>query len=248
MQLFDISDAIGQTLTSTGSKSYSNTVRVPFVFTSTRRLRLLGINSEISLTDPDFFTTLTTPNQTINELPVIEMMINPNSIDWSQPKRIVKRDVQEGSVYFHFTNTRGENNDILVASFRGNTGNINPRGSVKLQSSEQITSNDVDTGAFKKLIVWHNLWNLTREPILLPDGTINEFLIVYNSTTIPFQISLVGIFNEVLKFTESSDKPFSRDYSFSFSVQEVVPPLEDIVNEIQTSMFDPTPERTTGLA
>lgn len=252
VQLFDISDAIGQTLSGTGGKSFSDTTRVPFVFTSTRRLRLLGVSNnttliesgiEARLRNPDFFTNNTTSDSG-NEIPVIEMLINPNSIDWNQPKRIVKRDVQEGSVFFHFTNIRGENNDILVLSFRGNTGNINPRGSVKLQADETSVANDIDTGAFKKLLVWHNLWNLTREPILLPDGAINEFLIIYNSIIIPTQISLVGIFNENLKFTESADKPYSRDYSFSFSVQETIPPINDIVNSLQTSIFDPTPERS----
>lgn len=250
VQLFDISDAIGQTLSGTGGKTFSDTTRVPFAFTSTRRLRLLGIDSGSTLAttvtqigNPEFFTTGTTSDSG-NELPIIEMLINPNSIGFNQPKRIVKRDTQEGSVYFHFTNTKGENNDILVLSFRGNTGNINPRGSVKLQEGERSVANDIDTSAFQKLVVWHNLWNLTREPVLLPDGVINEFLIVYNSIAIPSQISLIGIFNEVLKFTESADKPFSRDYDFSFSVQEVVPPINDIVNSLSTSVFDPTEERT----
>jgi hypothetical protein len=266
MQIFDSASAISQTLIGTlagaDGKSFANTTRVPFIFTSTRRLRLLGstaenIGGEVGViagsgtntqfvSDLQAFTEQTTPSYTGNELPVIEMLINPNSISWRQPKRIVKRDVQEGSVFFHFTNTKGENNDILTLGFRGNTGNINPRGSLKLESSEKVFANDIDTSALQKAIVWHNLWQLTREPVLLPDGTVNEFLIIYNSTLIPTQISLIGIFENTLEFTEDARKLYSRDYNFSFIVQETVPPIEDLINEFQEFSFDATEERALG--
>ena len=116
MQIFDSGQSISQSLLGTLSgadgKSFANTTRVPFIFTSTRRLRLLGLEDDVKLGtlvqvgDLQTQTKRTAADQQNNELPIIEMIINPNSIGWRQPKRIVKRDVQTGSVFFHFTNTK----------------------------------------------------------------------------------------------------------------------------------------------
>ena len=120
--------------------------------------------------------------------------------------------------------------------FRGNTGYINI-------DSDVITSG-VQTGSFKKMLIWHNLWNLTREPILLSDGTKNEFFITYSSPIIPTQILLIGFFQNVLEWTDSAEKPFSKDYSMTFTVTNTQPSLDELYKDIQQIALY-VPEATT---
>jgi len=244
----NIASALSQTIF--GGTPYANTTRVPMLFTSTRRLRLAdpGFKSISTFLSPTESSQKATANLEFafnatnytftggtGEFPVIEMAVNPNSISWKQPKRFTKRDTQEGSIFFHFTNSKGQNNDILTMDFRGNTGNINLVSSMLTGSNKQAG----DTGAAKKSLIWHNLWSLTREPILLNDNTINEFMVIYSSIIIPEEIMLVGFFSSVLEWTDSADKPFSKDYSMSFTVQQVVPPLEDLMTTISNVVFNP---------
>lgn len=246
MALFDIGESLGQTIVGAGASSVPDPKRVPMNFTSTLRLRRF---------DPEFQSisrTFATGEQ-LESLQirlaageaVIQMAVNPNSISWRQAKRITKRDTQEGSVYYHFTNSKGENNDILVLDFRGNTGLIDKRGDIDSNTGTFSTSLGSSTGAVKKMTIWHDLWNLTREPILLEDGIINEFLISYSSPIIPVEIELVGFFNEVMQWEDSAEKPFTKDYSFSFTVQDVVPPLDEIIDLISVATFDPGTTQTT---
>ena len=237
-----------------GGQTYTDPKRVPMTFTSTYRLRQLdpnfkGISSFFESNSVQSLAAELAPSierqmykqkdhpPSSGILPIIEMAVNPNSITWKQPKRIVKRDTQAGSVFFHFTNDRGENNDILNMDFKGNTGNINLLSN--LIPSIGITQASNDTGSYRKAITWHNLWNLTREKMLLEDNTINEFLIIYNSVIITSEIMLVGFFSSVLDWTDSADKPNSKDYSMSFTVQQVEPPLDFIVSELGNAPFDP---------
>lgn len=237
--------AISQTLFGgIAGKSFAAS-RVPMQFTSTRRLRL-GNPAFSNTTTEQFIEAAAYHGYRLEaegtqfggggELTVIEMAVNPNSISWRQPKRITKRDTQEGSIFFHFTNSKGQNNDILTMDFRGNTGNINMLSD--MSGSGAITASGINTGAIKKSIIWHNLWNLTREPMLLEDKTINEFMIVYSSIIMPLDIMLIGFFSNVLEWSDLADKPFSKDYSMSFTVQEVVPPLETIVQELNGLSFN----------
>jgi len=107
-----------------------------------------------------------------DSMPFITMAVNPKSVQFSQPKRHVKVDTRDGSVFFHFTNRKGQNNDILTMSFSGYTGNIDLRGSLT-----DPLDKERDTGALNKLKVWHNLYQLTREPMVLTNNAVNEFSI-----------------------------------------------------------------------
>ena len=256
---------IAQALSNTifGGQVHADAKRVPMIFTSTRRLRLYdpsfkSISTFLSPTEAahgtgpsgtsrvsDLFLATSENGPTLGstlsysgELSIIEMGVNPNSITWKQPKRITKRDTQEGSVFFHFTNSKGQNNDILTMDFRGNTGNINLASSILPTDSFLNTASGNDTGAAKKLLAWHNLWALTREPMLLEDNTINEFMITYSSPVIPEEIMLVGFFSNVLDWTDAAEKPFSRDYAMSFTVQQVVPPLEELMSLVSSVAFN----------
>ena len=169
----------------------------------------------------DFFNGLNN-----SYLKVIEMAINPKSVKFTQPKRWTKKDTRTGSVFFHFNNTRGQNNDILTMSFQGNTGNIDTRA---YQNPNEIA---VDHGGLRKFIIWHNLYLLTREPLLLADNTENVFRISYQSPLLTQTIDFYGFFNAVLDFTENAEKPHSRDYSFDFTVTRTSPDLDGILNAV----------------
>jgi len=247
----DFTSALGQTIFGEGGKSFTDPNRVPMTFTSLKRLRTGGIDpsARISGTENtasalEFLSTTNPLSAPGGELISIEMAVNPNSINFRQPKRITKRDTQEGSVFFHFTNSKGENNDILTLDFRGNTGNLDIRGDVTTDRGLFSTQGGYNTGANRKLLIWHNLWALTREAMLLDDNTRNEFLIMYASVGIPVQIYLIGHYSNVLEFSENADKPFTRDYSMSFTVQEVVPPLSELPTQIQELTIDT--RRTAG--
>lgn len=237
--------------------------RIPFTFTSTARLiksgkvksignlfsranaeqnrktqlglieaetRGFSVASQLGFTDLLSVTRNVAQQITGFNMPVIAMSVNPHTIKWSQNKRIVKRDTMEGSTYFHFTNSVDQNNDILQVSFNGRTGNINT--SVNFLDA-------LVTGANLKLRIWHELYSLSREGILLnpantgvttiPRGIPNEFFITYRSVLMPIQIVLIGFFQQVLDFTETAEDPNNRDYSFTFTVTDTRPKLDELV-------------------
>jgi hypothetical protein len=197
--------------------------RVPIIFTSTYRQRLGEYNAEPLSASEQVVKPILTGGETATLMSEIEMAINPRSIRWEQPKRWTKRDTREGSAFFHFTNSRGQNNDILTLQFEGTTGNIDTRGS------------DV-TGAFHKWEVWHNLYLLTREPVLLEDGSENLIRITYRSPLWRQAVNFLGFFESVLEFSEVADKPHSRDWSFSFKVMETDPDLDRMLYEMLTTI------------
>jgi hypothetical protein len=235
--------------------------RAPLIFTSLYRQAIANdsFNSRFS---PDgtitsnklvrqAFAHVTPPTGLMT---YITMALNPNSIRFSQPKRFSKVDTQEGSVFFHFTNSKGQNNDILTISFRGNTGNIDLRGSLgdperdpfALVSGTAVDKQLLvgqDTGALRKLLVWHNLYRLTREPMLIGPGIENVFTVTYQSALFPVAIDFHGFFNQVLDYTEDGQKPNSRNYEFEFTVTHTSPDLDDFLAEVsetlQTAVMNP---------
>lgn len=170
------------------------------------------------------------------QMPVISMAVNPQSIGWAQPKRFTKRDTQDGSTFFHFTDSNDQNNDILTMNFSGKTGNINTN--VNFVDMLKTNSN-------LKLRTWHELYNLSREPMLInyntsqhntPSGMKNEFFITYKTVLFPIQITLIGFFSKVLDFTETAEDPNNRSYSFEFIVTRTSPSLDDMAQLISTSL------------
>lgn len=221
--------------------------RNAMVFTSTLRTRAdeqrvrstnSFLTSEISVDAADFFTS----RNARSFMPRIAMALNPNSVKFTQPKRFTKKNTRNGTVFFHFTNDQCQNNDVLTLSFKGNTGNIDRRGSLTSagQSADPFAPTgtavpvDGDTGALRRILVWHNLYLLTREPMYFSDGIENDFVITYMSALFPQAIDFHGFFNQVLDFEENAKKPNSRDYSFEFTVTSTDPPLENMLDEITT--------------
>lgn len=254
---------------SVGQGSPATAKRIPFSFTSTLRLLKSGriqsignqfakaqsemdIKRELAVIEREargqaiasqlglsnIISAGTTIAQTIVtfDMPVINMAVNPQTIKWDQNKRIVKRDTMNGSTFFHFTNDSDQNNDILQMSFTGKTGNINTQANIL---------DTIKTGSTLKLRIWHELYNLSREPMLLnklntgkdlPRGIRNEFFITYRTVLMPVQITLIGFFSKVLDFTETASDPFNRDYSFTFTVTRTSPSLDDISKMLNSSL------------
>jgi len=267
MPIFDGPGFFRNTLLSKSGSGTQN--RVPFTFTSTARLlksgklkgsanmqlaaaqagtdqanNLASIEqetrgsaalSQLGLSDTS--ASLQSVQQSIagTDMSVISMAINPQAVQWTQNKRIVKRDTMQGSTFFHFTDKADQNNDILVMTFSGKTGNIDTNASY---------ADMIKTKANLKLRVWHELYNLSREPMLLnkntvgsdlPYGIKNEFYITYRTLLFPNQITLIGHFAKVLEFTESAEDPFNRDYNFTFNVTRTTPSLDDMSKLLKSS-------------
>lgn len=251
MGLLDAATFFSKTLIPTIGGRATNR-RVPFTFSSTKRLLESGSvgttqSRELAKEDAaivlakelraiegtDFLGSalgtlgLSSVLSVVPSMPVINMAVNPNTIRWSQPKRYVKRDTMNGSVFFHFTDSKGQNNDILTLTFSGSTGNINTQNGL---------DNSTNTGADVKLRIWHELYALTREPVLLDGGLKNEIFITYRTVLMPIPITFVGFFNQVLEFTENAAHPFSRDYTFGFTVTNTSPPLDDLTNKLNSAL------------
>lgn len=265
MALLDPISFFSQTLIPSGGAGAAR--RVPFTFTSTKRLitangtsgplisrDLVQQNAQQTLKDElqaiqnsSTISTLTgtlgmSSATTLSTSPVISMMVNPHTVKWSQPKRYTKKDTMNGSVFFHFSNTNGQNNDILTLTFSGNTGNISTQQPLDYQYLTSTGPAAVAlTGADNKLRMWHELYSLTREEVLLPKAIKNEFFITYRTVLMPISITFVGFFNSTLEFTETAASPFSRDYSFSFTVLDTSPKLDVLVSKINSALS------TTGL-
>jgi hypothetical protein len=181
----------------------------------------------------DLFSAMT-PSNSVSS--VISMAINPQNIEWTQAKRYTKRDTMQGSVFFHFTDSADQNNDILVMHFSGITGNIN---------TNVGPYDAIMTGSNLKLKIFHELYHLTREGMLLNSvntgssvsaGMRNEFFISYRTILMPTPISLIGFFNEALKFSETAGDPFNRAWSFSFTVTDTSPSLDDLASKLSSTM------------
>jgi hypothetical protein len=203
--------------------------RVPFIFTSDFRIR--------------------------GKVPPIRMKMNPTSVQISQNKRITRKDTQAGAVFFHWTDARGKNNDVVNLSFSGSTGNINLRTGMQRNSpifSDQIKNSrdaisagtkqeglDVQSfsGASKLANFW-NLYSLTSEPVMDPStGDINRFYFIYSSPILGnTMVQFIGHFDKVLDLTDSADNPFSKDYSFSFVATETVPSMDMMYRYVTTAL------------
>lgn len=191
----------------------------------------------------------------------LQMQINPNQVQFRQAKRTQKQDTIGGATYFHFTNEKGQNNDILQIQLTGTTGNIDPRAlqkqieisrdSLKGQSTasgsgEHSEFGPLDmtldrTGARDKLLAWLSFYQLTMEPILdLEGGVINHVDMAYTSALFPKQILLQGFFGTVIQFSELGTEPFQRQWSVPFTVEKTEPPLDEIVDYMVNHMVDQT--------
>lgn len=160
---------------------------------------------------------LTNQLSSVNAGPVT-LLINPSSIEFDQPKRYERQDTMAGTVFHHFTNDKGQNNDILTIRFQGSTGNIYRGGN----------DDEARQRAVARLKIWHSLYQLTREAILNTNGEQNRQYVTYTSPLFPRVIEFTGFWTHVLRFSETGRKNRSRDYSMEFIVQDTNPSLDEI--------------------
>jgi len=186
--------------------------------------------------------------------PPLQLRINPQSVAFNQPKRISKKNTQAGTVYMHWSDENGSNNDILEMQFKGKTGNINlkhdkPNQPTLVGNALQTLANTLSNtppnqgpapnqGA-GKLYTWARLYQMTLAPTLdfLPvgntGGTSRQNItsyIVYRSPLLPRAIRFGGFFNNALTFAENAEQPWLVDWSFSFIVQKTNPPLNQLTS------------------
>lgn len=245
----------------TQSLPYGDGQRVPFEFGSTLRELKQFLASAIeagqsreeaedTLASLGFNTTVDELQTVIGQfapagaLSVVQTLVNPKSISWNQAKRITSKDVRNGKVYFHFTDERGQDNDILELELRGVTGNID------LRADNFPVAGTQDVGARRKLSIFQNLYTLTREPRLIPPNIVNEMSIRYVTKAFPSGIDFFGFYSQVLQFQEVAEKPNSVEWTLRFTVQRTEPDLNDIVAEtiaLQEQQVTPQPDRDSLL-
>jgi len=158
----------------------------------------------------------------------LQLAINPSSIELEQPKRISRKDVRNGTVFFHFADDNGQDNDILKMVFRGSSGNLD------LRATQFPTPATQDPQTLLKLQRFHELYLLTREPRTLGGNIVNDFQITFRTKVFPVDIIFSGFFENVLQFSESADKPHSVDWNFTFVVQSSDPDLDQVVQNVLT--------------
>jgi hypothetical protein len=188
-------------------------------------------------------------------LPPIALRINPHSVTFKQAKRVTKRNTQGGTVYFHWSDENGQNNDVLEISFNGRTGNINlqrslpPKNTAVGQAFQDVAnwisgsdpegSDQYKNQGGSKLFTWSRLYMLTRMPMIdTATGEQNLFQIVYRSPLFPRPLRLTGFFNNVLDFGENAENPFLVDWSFTYVVQSTYPDLDSLSDYLARALSD----------
>jgi len=221
---------------------------------STERIldRILNPYEDVAYRVPFMFTSDQRMN---NGIDPVRMKMNPETVTFSQNKRITRRDTQSGAVFYHWTNAKGRNNDVINISFAGATGNINIRTGMQRNSKylsenikkfrdwvKSVTNQEgLDIEALQgasKLVNFWNLYSLTREPVIDPFGGYpNRFYFMYSSPMLANAlIQFIGHFDRVLEFTDDAANPFSKTYSFSFVATETIPSMDDIFRYISLTL------------
>lgn len=186
----------------------------------------------------------------------LALRINPHNVGFKQGKRITKRNTQGGTVYMHWSDENGENNDVLELQFRGRSGNINLRrdvvpqlsatGKALQEAANWLTGASPDNAdqyknqGGSKLYTWSRLYQLTRMPkVDKSTNKENKFYIVYRSPLFPRPIQFVGFFNNVLDFSETAENPFLVEWSFNFVVQYTNPDLNTLSEYLVAVLSNP---------
>lgn len=194
-------------------------------------------------------------------LPSIALRVNPHNVSFKQNKRVTKRNTQGGTVYMHWSDEYGQNNDVLEMQFRGRTGNINLRrnpdakkadglGGLPAQGLQALANwltgaSPENADQYKnqggaKLFTWSRLYQLTRMPMIdRSTGKKNIFYIVYRSPLFPRPVVFTGFFNNVLDFSETAENPFLVEWSFTFVAQSTMPDLDTLSEYIVAVLTSP---------
>jgi len=160
----------------------------------------------------------------------LRMVINPQAIEFQQAKRITQRDVIGGKVFYHWTDARGLNNDVLTLTFRGLTGSIDPN----VLRTQGTAGRPYALGNMAKHLAWTKLYQMTADPIRDPlTNRLNLTTCTLQTVLIPVPIQFEGHFPAVMSFSDTAEQPYNKAYSFQFVVKSITPPLNTLVSLMQ---------------
>jgi hypothetical protein len=187
-------------------------------------------------------------------IPPVIMAVNPQNVSFRQTKRVTKKNTAGGTVYFHWTDENGQNNDVLEMQCKGVTGSILNRAdrdtsnaatralgalASAIAGGPQAQPGTPNMGRTKHL-VWARLYSLTRTPMIDPDTKEpNVFECFYRSPLFPAPVLFQGFFNNVLEFGEDAKDPWLVPWSFSFIVQRTNPSLDVISQYLSNALTNP---------
>jgi hypothetical protein len=197
--------------------------RIPFVWDS--RLRE---NNRLSASNASW--------QALNAQ--VEMLLNPNQLSIQQDKRIARSDVRGGTVFYHGVNRTGEDNDILTLAIKGSSGDIrlptpHPVGALSdpqedAERERALEENWADTVYLRYVEFW-KLVQLSRERILLDDGSRNEFRLSAVGLSYMVVVTFFGFFSKPITWTESANSKGTVEWECEFTVNRIVPDWDDYV-------------------
>ncbi len=96
----------------------------------------------------------------------------------------------------------------------------------------------IDTSGASRLANFHNLWSLTREPVLdVVTGIPVYYYITYASPLFGNSlITFVGHFSRSLEITDDAGEPFNRRYSFGFTAHGSYPSPTQLYETISQNL------------
>ena len=102
----------------------------------------------------------------------------------------------------------------------------------------RANAGQIDTSGASKLLNLHNLWSLTREPVLdVVVGIPVYYYITYASPLFGNSlITFVGHFSKPLEITDDANEPFNRRYSFGFVAHGSYPPASQLYSVIAQNL------------
>jgi hypothetical protein len=172
---------------------------------------------------------------------------------FKQAKRISKKNTRGGTVYWHWADDQGSDNDILEMQFRGRTGSIlnkpndasaAPGGPASANSPLVGLTNPISqdnptpTAGATKHYQWARLYQLTSLPTLDKElNQLNLSTVIYRSPLFPNPVQFTGFFNQVLDFDEVAERPFMTEYSFTFVVQKTQPNLNTLTEYLAQALL-----------
>jgi len=200
------------------------TLRVPFYLTSSyRRTRgIKGVAMQVNPTSVSFRQDKRITERDTQEGKVFfhwstQLGTNDDVLRMEfngQTGNIGLRTGTRGQGFFgssQAANTAGNWLSSTLSDMAGGSNSEDP-GTMRAQGA------NVDTSGASKLANFHNLWSLTREPVLdVVTGTPVYYYITYSSPLFGNSlITFVGHFSRSLEVTDDANEPFNRRYSFGF--------------------------------
>lgn len=201
-----------------GLRSTFQTIGVDSFFNS-----LIDKEAQQGTTRIPFILTSTLWEQ--DNVPPIQMSINPQVVSFRQSKRTTSRDTIGGKTFFHWADANGRNLDLLQLTLSGVTGVIAGIGDVTHRGNNKYNN---DEKAIQNGRNFMRFYNLTTQPQLLDNFSTNIFKISMSTVAIPVTIEFRGFYSNVLEFSEDANNPFSKSWSVGFTVTATKPAITEL--------------------